>query len=88
MQLLIIVLPTCFLNQFVALKVERMKEKKSSSAVSADIMRKVALAKKFKEMTVALDGNRLMAAQICPEFKMFLTVEELGELEKDSELSE
>lgn len=74
------------LSQFVALKVERMKEKqqkKSSSVVSEGVMKKVALAKKFKEMVIALDGNRLMAAQICHEFKIFLTAEELKDVEKE-----
>jgi len=75
------------LNQLVALKLESMKEKKEekkerrANDVSGDVLRKVALAKKFKEMTDALDGDRVMAAKCCPDFKIFLKRDELDELE-------
>ena len=65
-------------------KVKDKNQKMSSDGggVKEDILHKVALAKKFKEMTDYL-GNRLMAAQVCTEFKMFLTAAELEDLEKN-----
>ena len=71
------------LNQLVSMKLDCMKEEKKKAMVSDDVLEKVALAQKFKEMTVALDGNKLMAAKVCPKFKMFLTFSKLDALESE-----
>ena len=64
---------TSLLSELISLKLARYKEKSQSKKpvglVSAKVAKKVALAKKFKEMTVALDGNKVMAANSCPESK-------------------
>ena len=65
------------------MKLDYIKEEKKKAMVSDNVLKKVALAEKFKEMTVALDGNKLMAAKVCPEFKMFLTSSELDALESE-----
>ena len=41
------------------------------------LQKKVKLAKQFKAMTDALDGNKLLTAKVVPEFQIFLTKEEI-----------
>ena len=49
--------------------------------MSEDIRKKVALAKQFKDMVDSLGGDRVHAAMVVPEFKIFLKSEEKMELE-------
>ena len=69
------------LNQLIALKVEQLKKQKEENLVSEDIRKKVALAKQFKDMVDSLGGDRVHAAMVVPEFKIFLKSEEKMELE-------
>ena len=70
------------LNDLISLKVAHYKEKKEKvSYVSADILKKVALAKEFKEMSDHL-GDKIQAVKVVPEFKIFLNAAELNELEE------
>ena len=75
-------------NSYIALKTDMMRanitnKMKSDDAlldeVDADLRTKVALARKFKEMTDSLSGDRMTAAKICPAFKVFLKPSEMEE---------
>jgi hypothetical protein len=59
----------------------RMEKTKEESFVSDDIRKKVALAKKFKELVDCL-GERVHAAQVVPDFQIFLKPAELVELKE------
>ena len=70
------------LTDLISLKVEQYKGKKEkASYVSADIQKKVALAKNFKDMSDSL-GDRVQAVKVVPEFKIFLNAAELNELDE------
>ena len=59
---------------------DEQQKASTDSGVSIEVLQKVALAKKFREMHDALDGNKVMAAKLCPEFKQFLTKNEKEQL--------
>merc|ERR1712194_661971 len=59
----------------------RDKGQKSAALADDHIAKKIKLAQQFKVMTVSLSGNKLLAARIVPEFKIFLSNAENQEVE-------
>ena len=55
-------------------------DKKGKDAPVDHIAKKVKLVKQFKTMTEALDGNKLLAAKVVPEFEVFLNATEKEEM--------
>lgn len=72
------------LQKLIKLKVEKAEQKaeqkKKRKRVSDDVCYKVDLSLKFGQMVRSLDGDKVKAAQLCPEFKMFLNEEELRQV--------
>ena len=68
------------LQKLIKFKVEHAEQKKKRKRVSDDICYKVELAKKFDQMVRSLGGDKVKAARLCPEFKMFLNEEELQQV--------
>lgn len=66
---------------------EDREKKKEESYVSDDIRKTVALAKQFKELVDCL-GDRVQAALIVPEFKVFLKPAEKTEYDEKAKSDE
>eukprot|EP00579_Thalassiosira_antarctica_P004744 CAMPEP_0201881078 /NCGR_PEP_ID=MMETSP0902-20130614/11488_1 /ASSEMBLY_ACC=CAM_ASM_000551 /TAXON_ID=420261 /ORGANISM="Thalassiosira antarctica, Strain CCMP982" /LENGTH=307 /DNA_ID=CAMNT_0048409205 /DNA_START=80 /DNA_END=1003 /DNA_ORIENTATION=+ len=70
------------LEEFMKKKIKRHDDKEKARQESENDYnaKKVRLAKQFRAMTSALNGDKLRAAKVCPDFKIFLSTDEKVEL--------
>mmetsp|Transcript_1831 Transcript_1831/g.3489 ORF Transcript_1831/g.3489 Transcript_1831/m.3489 type:complete len:444 (-) Transcript_1831:98-1429(-) len=70
------------LEDFTKKKIKRHDDKEKARQESENDYnaKKVRLAKQFRAMTSALNGDKLRAAKVCPDFEIFLSTDEKVEL--------